>query len=399
MLYQITIWIKQYLARGGAEAGGAEAGGAEAGGAEAGGTETGGAETGSAETGSAETGSAETGGAEMEDDELDSGDDFDEDIIFFMSSIAENNKLNLFENWLQSIDGGQKNTRSAKKHTSVLMGILRCKSSIDVHIRNLLTREFLYNWMKDVVDSGKESGTIKTYLNSVRLYIDYVLLKDNLESKKIHSLNCVKGQIKKWCCNLYKGIQRRKYKKNLLDIEKFPTSEDMKKMDNPERVKNTFQYLRHLTCTHVEPCKSRFKQIRDYLLSTLLIDNCSRPGGVHNITLEEFEKAIPDENNRRFVIQVFKHKTDFKGPVDISVNSDELFQCLSNYVTHVRNRLPNISSNGCDPLFVSFAGGKMSTSLVGKFIFLIYQICVNVSSNFGCEWLGITIVMFLKLLC
>ena len=69
----------------------------------------------------------------MEDDESDSErDDFDEDIIFCMSSIAEDNKLNLFENWLQPIDGGQKNTRSAKKHTSVLMGILRYESSINM---------------------------------------------------------------------------------------------------------------------------------------------------------------------------------------------------------------------------------------------------------------------------
>ena len=171
--------------------------------------------------------------------------------------------------------------------------------------------------------------------------------------------------------NLYKGIQRRKFKKNWIDIEKFPTSDDMRKMDDSDHVKTTIQYLKHLTCTHVVPSKSGFTQIRDYLLSTLLIDSCSRPGGVHNMTLEEFEKVIPDENNHGYVIQVFKHKTDFKGPVDISINSDELFQHLSNYVTHVRNRLPNISSNGSDPVFVSFVGGKMSTSLVGKFIFLM----------------------------
>ena len=72
------------------------------------------------------------------------------------------------------------------------------------------------------------------------------------------------------------------------------------------------------------------------------------------MTIHEFKKAIPDESNCGFVIQVLEHKADFKGPVDISVNSNELYKHLGNYVEHARNCLQGISSNSNAPVFGSF---------------------------------------------
>ena len=155
--------------------------------------------------------------------------------------------------------------------------------------------------------------------------------------------------------------------KNLLDLEKFPIPEDILKIDNSECVKNSSDCLRHITSTGEEPRKNVFTCIRDYLLSTILMDNCSRPGGVYNMTLLELNKAYQDGNT---VIQVFEHKTSSKGPVDIAV-SNKLYSQLQNYVKHVRNLLPGISANHYDPVFISYSGSKMSASLVGK-QFVVY---------------------------
>ena len=85
----------------------------------------------------------------------------DEYMTFCMASPYEDGEFNQFTMWLQSIDGWVKNERSANKHKSVLMLILRYDQNLPVKHSNSLNREFLYKWMVDAMVSGKESGTIK----------------------------------------------------------------------------------------------------------------------------------------------------------------------------------------------------------------------------------------------
>ena len=99
------------------------------------------------------------------------------------------------------------------------------------------------------------------------------------------------------------------------------------------------------------------------------MDNCSRPGGVYNTTVLELNKAHLDKKGLGNVIQMFEHKTDLSGPVDIAVNN-KLYEQLQNCVKYVRNRLPGISTDHYDPVFVSYAGSKMSASLDGQWIYV-----------------------------
>ena len=56
------------------------------------------------------------------------------------------------------------------------MLILRYDPNLPVKPSNLLNREFLYKWMNGAMVTGKESGAIKTYLNSVHLHLEFVYL-------------------------------------------------------------------------------------------------------------------------------------------------------------------------------------------------------------------------------
>ena len=117
----------------------------------------------------------------------------DEHTTFFMSSPDEDSELKEFSLWLQSVDGGAKSQRSASKHSSVLMGILRYDDSVEVNLANLLNRQFLYRWMNKSMQSGRESGTIKTYLNSVQLYFKFIFLNKQLTTDAKDSISKLKA--------------------------------------------------------------------------------------------------------------------------------------------------------------------------------------------------------------
>ena len=57
-------------------------------------------------------------------------------------------------------------------------------------------------------------------------------------------------------------------------------------------------------------------EARDYLLTSLIFDNVSRPGAISNMTLGEYKRAT--ERVIGYVISVIKYKTVHKDPVNIA---------------------------------------------------------------------------------
>ena len=57
-------------------------------------------------------------------------------------------------------------------------------------------------------------------------------------------------------------------------------------------------------------------EARDYLLTSPIFDNASRPGAINNMILGEYKRATERDNG--YVISVIKHKTALKGPANIA---------------------------------------------------------------------------------
>ena len=73
------------------------------------------------------------------------------------------------------------------------------------------------------------------------------------------------------------------------------------------------------------------------------------------------ELSDGEDGDGGFNVHVFNHKTDYKGPVNIHISS-KLDNVLG-YLT-ARNNLIGISTNDIDPVFVSFGGNRMGSTLV-----------------------------------
>ena len=93
----------------------------------------------------------------------------------------------------------------------------------------------------------------------------------------------------------------------------------------------------------------------------LIFNNCSRPGGIYNMNLGEL-RVGEEDGDGGFNVQVFNHKTDYKGSVNIHISS-KLDNDVLRYLT-ARNNLIGISTDDIDPVFVSFGGNRMGSTLV-----------------------------------
>ena len=155
---------------------------------------------------------------------------------------------------------------------------------------------------------------------------DFNILKDQNVSQ-VNVLIC------KWRNTLRKEAQKKQPKKELIAREIFPTTEQILNFDKSEKVKNAKPIIVN------SQVGNRFKmrmenycEARDYLLTSLIFDNTSRPGAISNITLGEYKRATERDNG--YVISVIKHKIAHKGPANTACTRS-LFRDIGIYVKYL----------------------------------------------------------------
>ena len=292
---------------------------------------------------------------EEEDVDYEDGDD-----RFFISNKEEDDLLTGFVDWLCSPDGGKKPRRTAMKHKSVLMSIVRYDEEQSPDYKNIYNRSFLNGWIVKMESEEKQPGTIKTYLGAVLHFFNYIIITE-IKEFDFNQIRKMETLIKQWRRNLWKGIEIRKHQKQLQDMSSFPMPEEISKLDKSEVMQDAISTLKRFSLSESTITKKAFALVRDYLLTRIIFDNASRPGAISNMTLSEFQGALVQEDG--FVVRVLKHKTAHKGPANISM-SQNVYTNVQRYIRFMRNKLPGIRSECNDPVFVSWGGGKMESNMI-----------------------------------
>ena len=291
-----------------------------------------------------------------------------------MSSVEEDSLLKRFCNWLSSRDGGSKNERQGHKHKRTVQNVVRYNEN-KIDYRNLYDRKFINGWLSSGTSKKMTNGTLKTYLGSVQHFLKFVIVTEQ-EVYDYQKIKKFKPILKAWKRDLWKGIEERKHVKNLEDLHRFPEPDDMTKLDSSKA--ESVDLLKMLSSKQCTLTQQTFCKVRDYLLTYALLSNASRPSAISNMTLEEFELA--DRQDDGFVVSVKKHKNSYKGPAHLAF-SKELYENASAYIRNIRNKLPGISTNKTDPVFVSWGGLKMDSSLVTTQFNTFWSVAVGKKSS------------------
>ena len=90
--------------------------------------------------------------------------------------------LSRFKKWLTSVDGGKKTLTQANRDKRIVMNVVRHDNDEAIDYKYLACPSFL-NWMTKLNKEKKEPGTIKTYLTSVKHFIDFCKAETNNISK------------------------------------------------------------------------------------------------------------------------------------------------------------------------------------------------------------------------
>ena len=134
------------------------------------------------------------------------------------------------------------------------------------------------------------------------------------------------------------------------EIEQVLTVDDIKKLESSEYMRECLGIIEEAQRGH--PCnQSMFVDVRDYLTTTLTLQNGSRTGVVENIKMEDYEKGKKDRDGN-FVCTVDRKKTDPQyGPARL-VFKPRVHLYTDIYVSSIRSNF----AGPMGPLFPNVSG-------------------------------------------
>ena len=276
--------------------------------------------------------------------------------------------LEQYYQYLISADSGNKDARSSKQHQAQLRTILQCiddKMEIMSLIKSRLIRDiFLKGYCRR---KGLGARTVKAYLQSLDHFYKF-LQSEYCTVFNFDLLSSMQVRLRNWMRTYQKMASSEKHARDETEEETLLTPERIAMFENSQVCREALLILEKLKTGGVEQLtRQSFTNVRDFLMSEILIENAHRSGVLANVTMTEYYKH--QLKNGLQIIKVHRHKTFGTHGVARIILSAKTFSWLEVYVQSIRPQI-TLLPQASDNLFVSWNGGGL-TSGTDSYVFII----------------------------
>lgn len=235
--------------------------------------------------------------------------------------------------------------------------------------------KLLKTWLSYAVEKY-QPGTVRSYLMSLRLFYKFLSQerKSDLPDVSVETLNARRDYMTSWSAARKKKVLKRKLEIRDENFRKLLSSEKLHQVCHGNQHVNAVKQLA-VTSEETQGGESASRmlsdkshcEVRDWLMTRLLIDNSGRSGVAVNITVNEFNEAVfypgTEEDNARYRVDVKEHKTaGIYGAANVWIY-DVLYLLIEMYMRTVRKQFV-ASDSQVEKVFVSSNGLPLTSSQV-----------------------------------
>ena len=225
-----------------------------------------------------------------------------------------------FLDHLLSVEGGRRGLKPSKE-AQWRVGRLLYEVDETVSNPNLLWNDDAMVQVRRTFIEGnhllpkpRKVGTIRAYLTSLLMFYNFLLTRAtslanefSLQEKDINLIKEFQGRVSNWMKSFTEQSATRKTEVHQQDFQSLLTSDQIWNLLNSPVHDN---FVKRFEEVGDDPATD-FVDLRDYLITMVLIQSAQRPGAVSNLTVNEFEAGEWDEstNVKQFVTLTKRHKT------------------------------------------------------------------------------------------
>ena len=272
--------------------------------------------------------------------------------------------LRNFKVHLLGVDGGWRPERLAKQMVSQILVIHKKANGNSDDIAELTNvKNIRDKWMSKMMVE-RRPGTVMAYLSSLQAFYKYAIT-DQVFVKRISQetlIECV-NRVNHWQKSNRKVLSRRKWEKRIEDGQKLAKADDFIQFDSSEPVRAAIKMIASFTASSKAVKKYEYTLVRDYIITSLCMDNASRTGAIANMRLEEVGRA--EKSGDSMLITVLDHKTlETSGPAILALPV-ATFNYLDIFLNKMRSQID--IDNECEEFcFLSWNGKRMNSSNISE---------------------------------
>ena len=304
-----------------------------------------------------------------------------------------------FYKWLIDVDGGYRSDKMAQQYKSQVERVIKRLKMKETGTNDVQENKksvylllqpgkdgvnLLKTWLSYAVEKY-QPGTVRSYLMSLRLFYKFLMQerKADMADESVDTINARRDLMTSWSAAQKKKVLKRKLQKYDEDFKKLLSSEQLYKVcHGGQRIKT----VKELGATSVETNRGAevrrvvkdqtHCEVRDWLITRLLIDNSGRCGVAANLTVSEFEEAVfypgKEEDLARWRMLVEEHKTAENYGAAVVWVYDDLYKLMNMCVRTVRSQFIE-SDPEVKQLFVSSNGVPLTASQVSTSLWRTFQ--------------------------
>ena len=286
-----------------------------------------------------------------------------DDLIENSNNLLTEVILNECYQWITSPDAGSKDERASKQSQGELYRIIACVDegmSIEV-LMNATDIKILF-LQGHCVKNGYKASTIKSYLMSLRNFINFIISERHpvFDMDYVHTME---KEVTNWMKTYQKEQSKARYLKEEHKLDTEITPGLISKYEISAVCRNAVKQLEMIRQGQGSTSISQqmFTSVRDFLITQISINNAHRPGVCANLLLSGCYKATKKDNV--YIMKVMKHKTfGTHGAARIIIH-ETLFELIEMYVKFVRSKVP-LKANAERFVFIPWCGGCLSSSAI-----------------------------------
>ena len=300
--------------------------------------------------------------------------------------------------WLVDVDGGYQNEKIAQQYKSQVRSVVHRLTLTEavttksqekrpsVHLLLIPGKDgdtFLKSWLSYAVNRY-QPGTVQSYLMSLRLFYKFLIQEQkDIASVTLEMLNARCDLMSSWSAAQKKKVAKRKLEKRDEDFKKLLSSEHLFQICHGSQRVNAIKQLAS-SAEHTNGVKDVSKvlsdkshcEVRDWLMTRLLIDNSGRSGVASNMKISEFKEAVyypgMDEDPAQYRILVNDHKTAGVYGAAVVWVYDDLYRLVEMYLRTVRSQITSLAPH-VEQVFVSSNGMPLTSSQVSTSVYRTVQ--------------------------
>lgn len=224
-----------------------------------------------------------------------------------------------FLDHLLTVEGGRRGLKPSRE-AQWRVGRLLCEVDDTINnIRLLWTEEAMVHIRStfiegnSLLDKPRKVGTLRAYLTALLTFYNFVLTRASTLSREFgisqedcNLVNEFQGRVSNWMKSFTEESANRRTDVHREDFNLLLTSSQIWNLFNSPLHKEFEERFDKL-----ENPESEFVDLRDYLMTMLLVQSAQRPGAVCNLTIDEFRAGEWEETTdvRQYVTLTKRHKT------------------------------------------------------------------------------------------